>query len=46
MMRSPILPLADSSQGRPSCQLRQQQEEGVILDQQIAEKLRRLGYGG
>lgn len=44
MMRSAIPTLADSPQGRPSFQHKQQQDEEVRLEQQIAEKLRRLGY--
>jgi hypothetical protein len=46
-MRSAILLLANSFQGRQTIQLKQQQqkEEGATLDQQIAESLGRLGYG-
>jgi hypothetical protein len=43
-MRSAILLLANSFQGRQTIQLKQQQEEATRLDQQIAENLRRLGY--
>jgi hypothetical protein len=44
MIRTPICPSAHSPRARPSFQLKQQQEEGARLDQQIAENLRRLGY--
>lgn len=42
-MRSAILLLAISFQGRQAIQLKQQHEEETRLDQQIAENLRRLG---
>jgi hypothetical protein len=44
MIRTPILLSARSPQARPSFQFKQQQEERAMLDQQIAENLRRLGY--
>jgi hypothetical protein len=44
MIRKPIWPSAQSPQARPSFQLKQQQDEGARLDQQIAVNLRRLGY--
>jgi len=44
MIQKLTLPSAQSPQGRPSFLLKQQQEEGARLDQQIAENLRRLGY--